>query len=119
MFIVALGTGSQPTPNKHDKAKNWGAVEWIRPVIDIMMAGASETTEFHLGKMFSVGGNSDQYVRIQPSRMGNASLDMDNATNLNIRELIGVGIETAQNCSAELDRIVDILLQGEDPVEFE
>lgn len=29
-----------------------------------------------------------------------------------------VGIETAESCSEELDRIVEVLLEGADPVEF-
>jgi len=118
MFIVSLGTGSQYTSYKYRDAKNWGAIGWIRPVIDIMMAGASETTDYHLTKIFSAGGFSKNYVRIQPSRMGDASLEMDDANQANLNALTEVGIETAQNCSAELDRIVEVLLQGNDPVEY-
>ncbi|MBB6609992.1 patatin-like phospholipase family protein [Pontibacter sp. Tf4] len=119
MFLVSLGTGSMHTPYDYTEAKDWGAIGWIRPVIDIMMAGASETTDYHLSKMFSAGGNEANYVRIQPAWMGNASLDMDNATAANIQALVEVGVETAQNCAAELDRIVDVLLAGTDPVEYE
>lgn len=118
MFIVSLGTGSEHTPYKYLDAKDWGAIGWIRPVIDIMMAGASETTDYHLKKMFSAGGHEGNYVRIQPARMGNASLEMDDATEPNIQALVEVGIETAQNCSQELDRIVEVLLQSADPVEY-
>jgi hypothetical protein len=43
---------------------------------------------------------------------------MDNASKENIEALVELGIETAENCP-DLDRIVDMLLSGPDPVEFE
>lgn len=118
MFIVSIGTGSEHEPYKYDKAKDWGAVGWIKPLIDIMMAGAAETTDYHLSRMFSARNNGDSYIRIQPSRMGNASVDMDNGSKENLAALAEIGIETAENCSGELDRIVEILLEGADTVEF-
>lgn len=118
MFIVSIGTGSENKSYDYDKAKGWGAIGWIRPVIDIMMAGNSETTHYHLTKMFLAGGNQRNYTRLQPASLGSANPEMDDATEENIQALIEVGIETAQNCSDELNRIVDILLEGEDKVEF-
>lgn len=118
MFIVSIGTGSQHESYEYGKAKDWGAIGWIKPVIDIMMAGASETTDYHLSRMFSARGKRDNYIRLQPARMRSASLEMDNATLENLQALAEVGIVTAQDCAAELDRIVDILLDGIDPVEF-
>lgn len=118
MFIVSLGTGSKHKSYKYDKAKNWGTLGWIKPIIDIMMSGASETTDYHLKKIFSAGGNEDQYIRIQPSWMGNADLDMDNASRENLEALKEVGIETAQECSKEIDRIVEVLLNDDDNILF-
>jgi patatin-like phospholipase/acyl hydrolase len=118
MMIVSIGTGSENKPYEYAHAKNWGAVGWIKPVIDIMMAGAAETTHYHLTKMFSVSGNDNHYIRLQPASLGSASTDMDNASAENIRALVEVGVETAQNCSHELDRVVDMLLEGADPVVF-
>ncbi len=119
MFMVSIGTGSKHQSYDYDKAKNWGAVGWIQPLIDIMMAGASETTDYHLARMFSARDKRESYVRIQPARMGNASLEMDKVTAENLAALAEVGIETSENCSEELDRIVEVLLTGVDPVEFD
>lgn len=118
MFLVSVGTGSMHQSYKYVRARNWGAVGWMKPLIDIMMAGASETTDYHLSRMFSARMKSENYIRIQPARMRNASLDLDNATSENLRALAEVGIETSENCGPELDRIVEVLLQGEDPVVF-
>lgn len=118
MFVVSIGTGSQEKPYDYDKAKNWGEIGWVKPVIDIMMSGAAEVTDYHMTKMFSAGGNLANYIRIQPSSLMNADPQMDDATPVNITALVEVGKATAQNCDAELDRVVEILLAGPDPVEF-
>ncbi len=119
MFIVSLGTGSENKPYEYDTAKNWGSIGWVRPLIDIMMAGASETTNYHLVKMFSAVKKIEQYVRIQPANMGDANPEMDDGSKVNIDALLEVGKETAQNCDAELERIADILIEdGPDPVIF-
>lgn len=117
MFIVSIGTGSENKPYDYDKAKNYGAIGWIRPLIDIMMSGAAETTHYHLTKMFSARGNQDNYIRIQPASIRNAEYEMDNATPDNIAALIEVGKVTAEECP-DLDRIVDVLLNDTDSVNF-
>ena len=119
MFVLSIGTGSQDKPYDYDQAKGWGAIGWVRPVIDIMMSGAAEVTDYHMTKMFSANNNEQNYSRIQPTSLQNADPAMDDASPANIAALVEVGKTTAQNCNAELDRIVDILLAGPDPVVFE
>jgi len=75
-------------------------------------------TDFHMQKMFSAHGNEANYIRIQPSNLGDADPAMDNASKENIQALVELGTETAENCP-DLDRIADVLLAGPDPVEFE
>jgi patatin-like phospholipase/acyl hydrolase len=118
MFVVSIGTGSRVKPYPYKDAKDWGAIGWVKPVLDIMMSGAAEVTDFHMQKMFSAHGNEANYVRIQPTSLGDAKPEMDNASKGNIEALVELGIETAENCP-DLDRIVDMLLSGPDPVEFE
>jgi patatin-like phospholipase/acyl hydrolase len=117
MFVVSLGTGSAMEGYPYKKAKNWGQLFWVKPVIDIMMSGAAEVTDYHMNKMFSARNNLQNYVRVQPTTLRDADPQMDNATKENIQALIELGIETAENCP-DLDKIVDVLLQGPDPVEF-
>jgi patatin-like phospholipase/acyl hydrolase len=119
MFIVSLGTGSENRSYNYNSAKNWGAMGWIKPSIDIMMSGAAETTNYHLLKMFSANGNEANYCRIQPSDLRNADPEMDNASKQNIQALIELGIKTAQDYSDELDKIVDLIYLDKDIVEFE
>jgi len=118
MFVLSIGTGSQETPYDYDKAKNWGADGWVKPIIDIMMSGAAEVTDYHMTMMFSANGNEANYVRIQPSSLKNADPQMDDASPKNIAALIEVGKETAKSCDKELDKVVDVLLSTSDPVIF-
>ncbi len=118
MYILSIGTGSQPVSYKYNQAKDWGKIGWIQPVIDIMMAGASETTNYHLEKMYSAVKRVENYNRIQPAKMGNASLDMDDASQKNLQALAEVGIKIAENCSSLLDDVVNALLDGPDSVVF-
>ncbi|GAB3924705.1 patatin-like phospholipase family protein [Mucilaginibacter myungsuensis] len=120
MLIVSLGTGSENRSYPYDDVKDFGAIGWVRPVIDIMMAGAAETTDYHLKKMFGAQHHDKNYIRIQPTNMRRASYELDNASKENIEALVEVGIDTAQNCP-ELDEIVELLIAdlGQDPVEFE
>jgi uncharacterized protein len=118
MFVISMGTGSENISYDYKEAKDWGAVGWIKPVIDIMMSGAAETTDYHMIKMFAANGNKANYTRIQPANLRDADPAMDNATKVNMQALVEVGIKTSEECADELDRIVEILLQGEDAVEF-
>lgn len=118
MYIVSIGTGSQHISYKYKQAKDWGKIGWIQPVIDIMMAGASETTNYHLEKIYSAVKRVENYNRIQPAKMGNASLEMDNASQKNLEALAEVGTKTSEDCSFLLDDIVNVLLEGRDSVVF-
>jgi hypothetical protein len=115
MFIVSMGTGSEDQCYPYHKAKDWGAIGWVKPVINVMMSGAAEITNYHMAEIFSAYGNQSNYIRIQPSGFINANPKMDDASPSNIKALIELGIETAESCM-ELNRIVDVLLQGNDDV---
>ncbi len=119
MFIVSLGTGAVTREYDYQQAKNWGRVKWIKPVIDIMMSGASATTSYHLNKIFLAIDRSNQYVRIQPRDLGAASADLDNATDQNIAALVALGQRTADQYDDQLNHIADVLLQPDsDSVQF-
>lgn len=35
-----------------NKVKDWGQIQWVKPVIEIMMSGNSEATHYHLAQIF-------------------------------------------------------------------
>ena len=119
MFILSLGTGSTKNPYKYDDMKTKGLVGWAQPVIDIMMAGSSETTSYHLKNMFKAEQASDNYVRIVPKDLKHASEAMDNVSPENIAALVELGQYTAEINNDQLDRVVKTIInQPADPVIF-
>ena len=50
--LVSIGTGSVSKGYDFSKAKDWGAIGWIKPIIEIMMSGNSKTVHNHLKQIF-------------------------------------------------------------------
>ncbi|WP_196888880.1 CBASS cGAMP-activated phospholipase [Aureivirga sp. CE67] len=88
MMIVSIGTGSSSKTYEYKKAKDWGMVGWIKPIIDIMMAGSSQTVDHHLKQIFDTveGQESYDYHRLEP-KIVLAEPDMDDASIKNMNKL--------------------------------
>lgn len=112
MVMLSLGTGEVEKKYTYDQARKWGAVGWIKPVIDIMMSGVSETVEFQLSQIFASLGRSDQYLRISPE-LGKASPDLDNTTAANLFALQEAGLYSAKINSGRIDSLVDCLIKND------
>ncbi len=111
MVILSLGTGAVETPYYYDEARDWGAVQWIRPLLDMMMSGVAETVDYQLRQIFDAVGAPEQYLRLQPQlRPENAP--MDNPELPNLRGLKEVGQETAERNDARLEDFVKLLVSG-------
>jgi len=109
MALLSLGTGRVRRPYAYDEARHWGAVDWIRPLIDIMMSSGSETVHYQLTHLFGAIHRSERYLRVDTELLpGNA--DMDNAGKGNLAELRTIGERLARRYDTELDRFADLLL---------
>ncbi|MDX8338435.1 patatin-like phospholipase family protein [Draconibacterium sp. IB214405] len=102
MFILSLGTGSSIKPYYYKEAKDWGLAQWVKPIIDIMMSGVSETVDFQLKQIFDAVGKPKQYVRIEPE-LYNASPEMDDASIKNLEALRIAG----QKCADDNDQLLN------------
>jgi patatin-like phospholipase/acyl hydrolase len=109
MVILSLGTGQVETPYYYDQAKDWGAVQWIRPVLSIMMTAVSETVDYQLKQMFDAIKAPGQYLRLQ-SDLPLENADMDNAELGNLRALKEIGQETAEKRRSDLEKFTKLLL---------
>lgn len=109
MFMLSIGTGAVKKSYDYDKAKGWGALGWIEPVLDIMMSGASDTIDFQLVQIFDAINKSQNYLRISPE-MGEADTEMDNASAENLQRLKEAGIETAEKYDDDLERVAAYLV---------
>jgi len=111
MMILSLGTGDSSKAYEYDSAKDWGAIAWIRPVLDIMMSGVAETVDYQLRQMFAAVGAPERYVRVQ-AKLSARHADMDNAEPENLNYLKELGIETAEVNARAIEGFAKMLVQG-------
>jgi patatin-like phospholipase/acyl hydrolase len=114
MMIFSIGNGgSAKMFYNHDKVKNWGTIEWIKPLINIMMSGVNQTVHYQLKQIYQAVGKTEQYIRIEPS-LNNAKSDMDDASPKNLRALKEAGIkasEMEENID-KLEKVARILIDN-------
>ena len=109
MVIFSIGTGGTDKSFEYKKAKNWGAVQWIVPIIDIMMSGVAETVDYQLKQIYDAVGKPEQYIRINPE-LGNANSDMDDASMKNLKALKEAGEQSAKKHEKELTKLAEMLI---------
>jgi patatin-like phospholipase/acyl hydrolase len=96
MVILSLGTGKIEKRYYYNEIKDWGLVEWIKPLIDILMSAGPETVDYQLESIFDAVGVNNQYIRIMPE-LGLASPEMDDASEENLTALAEAGREAAED----------------------
>ena len=113
MMIVSIGTGSKSKSYPYKKAKNWGAVQWIKPIIEIMMSGNSTTVDYHLKQIYSTleEEHHSDYYRLEPPVL-TADSQMDNASieNMNLLKEDALSYLSKGDVDAQLDEIVEKLI---------
>lgn len=113
MIIVSLGTGTIKKPYEFEDFKNANKIKWIKPTLDMMMSGNSETVHHHLKQIYSTleKENESNYYRIQPN-LNHADNEMDNATPENITALHNDGKLAVTKHKNVLDTIIEKLIEN-------
>lgn len=114
MLIISIGTGSVKRPYSYEEFKDAGVVKWIKPLIDIMMSGNSETVDYQMKKIYETlpRKHCKDYYRIQP-KLINSNPEMDKADRENIQALQEDGLLSVADNKIILDEIVLKLLKNE------
>lgn len=112
MLILSLGTGSNKKVYPYKKAKNWGLAEWVKPVIDIMMCGVSETVDYQVRQIYDAIECPNQYVRIEAALPNSVEADMDDASPENMRALKKHGEALTKNYRKEIDEFLKKLISS-------
>lgn len=86
VVVLSLGTGSDEQPIMYQDCVGWGAVKWVRPLIGILMDGASSLVHYQMQKIMP----ADRYLRLQASVDG-AMGQMDNVERKNMVGLENLG----------------------------
>jgi uncharacterized protein len=80
-LLLSLGTGEHTRPLPYEKVKDWGQLEWARPVIDVVFDGGQDAVDLQLRALLP-----DGYVRLQ-TQLVRASDDLDDASKGNLDRL--------------------------------
>lgn len=109
MVILSLGTGEVKKRYFYKDYKDAGLLEWVTPLLDIMMGGVAETTDYQMQKMFQAVKAPDQYLRINIELLDESTGAMDNASPENVARLESIGQEAADRHWKELTAFVEKL----------
>lgn len=111
LVFLSLGTGKIHQSYCYYDAKDWGLVQWVRPLFNIIMSGVDETVHYQLTQMYDAVGKPEQYLRIDTEiPAGSLMSQMDNASPENIRMLQVLGTKTAQKNRSKLEYFMDQFL---------
>lgn len=116
MLIISIGTGSQSKSYSYKKVKDWGLVNWVKPIIEIMMSGNSSATHYHLIQIFDTLKklyDKNCYHRLEPEVIS-ADSQMDNASvkNLKLLEEDALNYVSKAEVDDELNDIAKKLLEN-------
>lgn len=124
MAILSLGTGSVRRTYDHTDMRQWGALRWLKPLLEMMSLGAVDVVDFQTRQIFDTLGldaSRAQYLRLQPDLSSEepSTRRMDNARPDNLRRLVEIGTEIAgrrpdHDTESTLERFVRTQLIGRD-----
>ncbi len=114
MFFVSISTGTVVKSYPYEQFKNAGKVQWIQPLIDMLLSANAESVDYQLQQMYKSLGirNSENYYRLSPD-LCKASPEMDKITPKNIENLIQAGLSYIDNHRETLDTIVKKLIKNQ------
>lgn len=103
--LLSLGTGKAEKSYKHKKAKRWGKLAWLMPLIDVMLGSTSEAVEYQTELNYS-DGYKGVYLRINPE-LKYAKTTMDDASCENLENLKRDGEAIAEEMSKEIEAFLE------------
>ena len=104
LYVLSLGTGERTDRRDWDQVKDWGLVEWARPILDVVFDGISDAVDYQLTQALP----EDRYWRLQTELKG-ASDALDDASERNLRALRERAAVLIGDCDAELDAAVAVI----------
>ena len=99
--LASLGTGAQTKPFPFEEVRNWGKLEWVVPLIDIVFDGVADTVDFQAAALAG-----DRYRRFQ-AVLRYASDALDDASPSNLRRLEGDAERLIAERSADIETLCE------------
>lgn len=109
--IVSLGTGRSRKAYDYEYFKKKKAISIGPALVDIMMSGAAESSDFFLQRLYESVRKSHQYIRIEPSDLYSVDQGLDAASPTNIKKLVALGDRMVSLNNDKLDELVAWLIK--------
>lgn len=108
IVLVSLGTGEDRHPFDLGKARNWGLIEWARPLFKVLLGGLSDSVHYQLRELMPAG-----YTRITKDfdgGVGHKALQViDDASKKNLAALEVFARGVAQDHEAGIAQLATSL----------
>lgn len=114
IFILSLGTGRSRKAYDYEHFKKSRAVSIGPALIDIMMSGAAESSDFFLQQLYRSAGREEQYLRVEPKNLHSIQEELDAASPSNIQRLIALGDRMVSENDELLNQLVARLVKERD-----
>jgi hypothetical protein len=101
--LASFGTGSHTRPYEYRDVRNWGKIEWVQPLIDMVFDGIADTTDFEAATLAG-----DRYKRFQVE-LRYASDALDDASESNLRRLEGDAERLIAENTAEIEALCEVI----------
>ncbi len=107
LIVASFGTGQTTRPIPYEAARQWGAVQWMLPIIDVLMDGSGDSTSYIVEQLVGEQG----YFRFNTA-LTDAYDDIDNASPVNLHALEGVATRYLSDGggSAKVARLANLLM---------
>lgn len=112
-LIVSLGTGSLMRNLPLAIAKYWGAVLWVKPLLNIVFDGVSSTVDYQLRQLIpEIPNECKHYYRFQVE-LNRHNHALDNTSPENITALKALAYDLIEQQSSEIDELCDKLTEDD------
>jgi hypothetical protein len=105
-LLLSLGTGEHTRPLHYEEVRDWGQLEWTRPILDVVFDGTADAVDLQLGALLP-----DGYARLQ-TRLDEASDDLDDASPENLAALRREAERLIAANDALIDDLCERLIRG-------
>ena len=111
ILLCSIGTGLSDFALPYEKAKNWGMIDWVKPLISVMMDGMADSADYHARMLLPDSGSDQKYFRFN-GLLKNSSDDLDNVSRSNILGLLKDADNIIDRQKTELDRLTEYLINS-------
>lgn len=111
IFLVSLGTGRSRRSYDYEHFKKSSAMAIVPAILDIMMSGVAETSDFFLQQLFNSSGKTENYIRIEPNSLESIKEGLDAASPSNIEKLLALGDRTVSENEQRLTALARLLIE--------